>query len=139
MLVNDLALLLDLFGNSEETKLLICKAIFVWCSQRHRNGGLNSGLKSAIIVTDAFEKRFAHYEIYTWTLCHSYLHEKQTSRIQSLIGILRHSKGFERVSRRKTYFKKSLCDQQLCLLHLMHIKIKIVDIQNYTRLLYYTK
>ena len=21
------------------------------------------------------EKRFAHYEIYTWTLCHSYLHE----------------------------------------------------------------
>ena len=31
-----------------------------------------------------FEKRFAHYEIYTWTLCHSYLHEKQTSRIQSL-------------------------------------------------------
>ena len=27
---------------------------------------------------------FAHYEIYTWTLCHSYLHEKQTSRIQSL-------------------------------------------------------
>ena len=33
-----------------------------------------------------FEKRFAHYEIYTWTLCHSYLHEKQTSRIQSLIN-----------------------------------------------------
>ena len=31
-----------------------------------------------------FEKRFAHYEIYTWTLCHSYIHEKQTSRIQSL-------------------------------------------------------
>ena len=31
-----------------------------------------------------FEKRFAHYEIYTWTLCHSYLHEKQRSRIQSL-------------------------------------------------------
>ena len=31
-----------------------------------------------------FEKRFAHYEIYTWTLCHSYLHEKQTSKIQSL-------------------------------------------------------
>ena len=31
-----------------------------------------------------FEKRFGHYEIYTWTLCHSYLHEKQTSRIQSL-------------------------------------------------------
>ena len=53
MLVNDLALLLDLFGNSEETKLLICKAIFVWCLQRHRHGGLNSGLKSAIIVTDA--------------------------------------------------------------------------------------
>ena len=28
--------------------------------------------------------RFAHYEINTWTLCHSYLNEKQTSRIQSL-------------------------------------------------------
>ena len=28
--------------------------------------------------------RFAHYEIYTGTLCHSYLHEKQISRIQSL-------------------------------------------------------
>ena len=34
-----------------------------------------------------FEKRFAHYEIYTWILCLSYLHEKQTSRIQSLNGI----------------------------------------------------
>ena len=52
--MNDLALLLDLFGNSEETKLLICTAIFVWCLQRHRNGGLNSGQKSAIIDTDAF-------------------------------------------------------------------------------------
>ena len=31
-----------------------------------------------------FEKRFAYYKIYTWALCHSYLHEKQTSRIQSL-------------------------------------------------------
>ena len=31
-----------------------------------------------------FEKRFALKKIYTWTLCHSYLHEKQTSRIQSL-------------------------------------------------------
>ena len=51
--MNDLALILDLFGNSKETKLLICKAIFVWCLQRHRNGGLNSGQKSAIIVTDA--------------------------------------------------------------------------------------
>ena len=52
--MKDLALLLDLFGNSEETKLLICTAIFVWCLQRQRNGGLNSGQKSAIIVTDAF-------------------------------------------------------------------------------------
>ena len=26
---------------------------------------------------------FAHYKIYTWTLCLSYLHEKQTSRTQS--------------------------------------------------------
>ena len=55
VLMNDLALLLDLFGNSEETKLLICTAIFVWCLQRHRNGGLNFGQKSAIIVTNAFE------------------------------------------------------------------------------------
>ena len=31
-----------------------------------------------------FEKRFAHYEIYTWALCLSYLNEEQTSRIQSL-------------------------------------------------------
>ena len=52
--MNDLALLLDLFGNSEETKLLICTAIFVWYLQCHRNGGLNSGQKSAIMVTDAF-------------------------------------------------------------------------------------
>ena len=55
--MNDLALLLDLFGNSEETKLLICTAIFVWCLQCHRNGGLNSGQKSAIIVTDAYFSR----------------------------------------------------------------------------------
>ena len=53
--MKDLTLLLDLFGNSEETKLWICTAIFVWCLQRQRNGGLNSGLKSAIIVTDAFK------------------------------------------------------------------------------------
>ena len=30
------------------------RRFFVWCLQRHRNGGLNSGQKSAIIVTDAF-------------------------------------------------------------------------------------
>ena len=54
--MNDLALLFDLFGNSEETKLLICTAIFVWCLQRHRNGGLNSGQKSAIIVTDDLDQ-----------------------------------------------------------------------------------
>ena len=51
--MKDLALQLDLFRNSEETKLLICTAIFVWCLQRQRNGGLNSGQKSANIVTDA--------------------------------------------------------------------------------------
>ena len=39
-----------------------------------------------------FRKRFAHYEIYTWTLCHSYLHEKQTCRIQSLSEKRRESK-----------------------------------------------
>ena len=53
MLIKDLAFLLDLFGNSEETKLLLCTAIFVWYLQRQRNGELNSGQKSAIIVTDA--------------------------------------------------------------------------------------
>ena len=52
--MKDLALLLDLFGNSEETKLLICTANFVWCLHRQRNGGLNSGQKSANIDTDAF-------------------------------------------------------------------------------------
>ena len=72
VLMKDLALLLDLFGNSEETKLLICTAIFVWCLQRQRNGGLNSGQKSAIIVTDAFlvmytkisqkSREFPHFE-----------------------------------------------------------------------------
>ena len=51
--MNDLALLLDLFGNSEGTKLLILKVIFVWCLLRQQNGGLNSGQKSANIVTDA--------------------------------------------------------------------------------------
>ena len=53
MLVNDLELLFDQFGNSKGTKLLICTAIFVWCLQRHRNAGLNSGQNSAVIVTDA--------------------------------------------------------------------------------------
>ena len=47
--MNDLALLLHLFGNSEETKLLICTVIF--CLHQ-RNGGLNSGQKSANIVTE---------------------------------------------------------------------------------------
>ena len=42
--------------DSEETKLLICTVIFfVWCLQRQRNGGLNSGQKSANIVTDALK------------------------------------------------------------------------------------
>ena len=50
--MNDLALLLDLFGNSEETKLSIRMVIFVLCLQRQRNGGLNSGQKSVNIVTD---------------------------------------------------------------------------------------
>ena len=31
---------------------------FVWCLQRQRNGGLNSGQKSANIVTDAFTYRY---------------------------------------------------------------------------------
>ena len=56
--MKDLALLLDLFGNSEETKLLIGTAFFVWCLQRQRNGGLNSGQKSANIVT-CFEMKFS--------------------------------------------------------------------------------
>ena len=29
---------------------------YVWCSLRKQNGGLNSGLKSATIVTDALVK-----------------------------------------------------------------------------------
>ena len=31
-----------------------------------------------------FVMREALFEIYTWILCHSYLHEKQISRIQFL-------------------------------------------------------
>ena len=61
--MNDLALLLDLFGNLEETKLLICTVIFVWCLQRHRNGGLNSGQKSAIIVTDTLAQNTMSFSI----------------------------------------------------------------------------
>ena len=54
MLMNDLAFLQDLFGNSKGTKLLIYTIIFVWCLLRQRNGGSNSGLKPSTIVTDAF-------------------------------------------------------------------------------------
>ena len=59
VLMNDLTLLLGLSGNSEETKLLICTAIFVMCLQRKRNGGLNSGQKSTNIVTDAYSRSLA--------------------------------------------------------------------------------
>ena len=55
MLIYDIALLLDLIGNSEGTKLLILTVIFVWCLLRQRTGESNSGLKSAIIVTDALK------------------------------------------------------------------------------------
>ena len=41
----------------ETQKLLIWTVIFVWCLLRQRNWGLNSGLKSATIVTDAYCKR----------------------------------------------------------------------------------
>ena len=51
---SDLALLIDLFGNSEGTKLLIYTIIFVWSLLRQKNGGSNSGLKPATIVTDAY-------------------------------------------------------------------------------------
>ena len=50
-----------------------------------------------------FEKRFAHYEIYTWTLCHSYIHEKQTSRIQSLIEF---ANDFQRAFTTEVAFKQ---------------------------------
>ena len=46
--------------------------------------------KSPTKVPDKTLCKYAHYEIYTWTFCHSYLHEKQTSRIQSL-SIAAHS------------------------------------------------
>ena len=53
--MNDLALLLNLLGNSEETTLLVFTVIFfVWCLLRQQNGGLNSGQKSVNIVTDAY-------------------------------------------------------------------------------------
>ena len=53
-----------------------CRDVWAGCSEYH-----------PVVTEDPrvnFEKRFEHYEIYTWTLCYSYLHEKQTSRIQSL-------------------------------------------------------
>ena len=68
--MNELALLLDLSGNSEETKLYWNAQWFVvWCLQRQRNGGLNSGQKSANIVTDAFY-HLIWYKIWTmlWIL-----------------------------------------------------------------------
>ena len=34
------------------------QSFFIWCLLRQRNGGLNSGLKSAIIVTDALFFKF---------------------------------------------------------------------------------
>ena len=52
MLINDLALLLDLYGNSEGTKLLMWRVIFFWCLLRQRNRGLNYVLKSTTILTD---------------------------------------------------------------------------------------
>ena len=65
MLINDLALLLDLFGNSEGTKLLIWIIIFVWCLLRQRNGALDSGQQSAniVIVTDALDLVHSYRDI----------------------------------------------------------------------------
>ena len=80
--MNYLALLLDLFGNSEETNLLICTAIFVWCLQRRRNGGLNSGQKSAIIVTDAF---IAQMEIQSPGKAGSVQYQKDILKLHSLL------------------------------------------------------
>ena len=54
-------MLQNLFGNSEETKLLICTVIFVWCLLRQRNGGFSPGLKPATIVTDAFDTKMNIY------------------------------------------------------------------------------
>ena len=41
-----------------------------------------------------FVMREALFEIYTWILCLSYLHEKQTSKIQSLYLYLSKLSGF---------------------------------------------
>ena len=60
------------------------------------------------------EKRFAHYEVYTWTLCHSYLHEKQTSRIQSLI---------EREIRKGHFYASILSMQIRSVSHNTHWKV----------------
>ena len=42
------------------------------------------GIAVRLIVIDPFVMREALFKIYTWILCLSYLHEKQTSRIKSL-------------------------------------------------------
>ena len=53
MLINDLTLLLDLFGNSEGTKLLIWTVIFCLVCTAPEKWRWNSGKKPATIVTDA--------------------------------------------------------------------------------------
>ena len=61
------------------------QSCFVWCLLRQRTGGLNSGLKSAIIVTDAFNiitniKSFDFSTLYT-----TISHQKPKSRLTTII------------------------------------------------------
>ena len=83
LLKNDLALPQDLFGNSEGTKLLISTDIFVWYLLRQRDGGLNSGLKSATIVTDAasFLMLYTHMRAIWASFDYFYLSIRTVTRI----------------------------------------------------------
>ena len=52
--MNDLVPLQDLFGKSEETKIIDMQGVFVWCLPGQQNGRLisDSGLPSVTIETD---------------------------------------------------------------------------------------
>ena len=73
----------------------ILTSIFPWRDIRGVwagcSGGCSEYQKGTILIKYKCKDCFAHYEIYTWTLCHSYLHEKQTISIQSL-NVVRHTK-----------------------------------------------
>ena len=66
---------------------------FVWCLQRQRNGGLNSGQKSANIVTDAFQVcEYSRSHPSSWSALNQISNRLQSRCIFYLLihGILNH-------------------------------------------------